>query len=70
MKGKIGWWVWRGSNWLRIGTDGRLMCGDEPSCSGAMEFVSQLVLMFASTTPLEDPHCTPFWPDIKSEMLD
>jgi hypothetical protein len=31
---EIGWGVWIGFNWLRIGTGGELyLCADESSCS-------------------------------------
>jgi hypothetical protein len=36
--GEIGWGVWSGFNWLRIGTSGRLLWMQW--CSGAMELVS------------------------------
>jgi hypothetical protein len=38
---EIGWGVWSGFTWLRIGTVGGCCeCGDEPSGSGATELVS------------------------------
>jgi hypothetical protein len=37
---EMGWGVWSGFSWLRIGTvAGSCVCGDEPSVSGATEFV-------------------------------
>jgi hypothetical protein len=38
---KIGWGLWSGFTWLRIGTiGGSCECGDEPSDYGATELIS------------------------------
>jgi hypothetical protein len=57
---EIGWRVWNGFSWLRLGTGGGL-CehGDESSCSGALELVVNEILVVG---------CEPERPALFSEV--